>query len=238
MPSPPLTRGVRTPWLSHTLRALTAIAVLLSAALPSGCRGAPAHAPRTLADSVAQFSGEQGAHGWRYGYWDREHDVDGAYDPDADFELLPHFGVDPVNRLSGREEFHTGELWFLDDGRVFTSLWATGGHANGAVLGPPYAPDEQWAVRRWTSDHAGPVTVSGHAGKTMPWGELWSGEVAVRVVVDGETLHTASVGAEREPFRFDTELREGSHVDLLLGPAPSVGVADFAMTVVTRGGGE
>lgn len=51
-----------------------------------------------------------------------------------------------------------------------TALWAEGGSPNGTAKGPPQAKVEHWAVRRWVSTTYGPVTVSGHAAKLLPWG--------------------------------------------------------------------
>lgn len=93
----------------------------------------------------------------------------------ADFQLLRHFGSDPINRLSDRPEFTTGKLWYLEDGVYYTSLWAEGGHPHGTMDLGAYARVEHWAVRRWVSTTSGLVNISGHAGKTMPWGENWGG---------------------------------------------------------------
>jgi hypothetical protein len=207
-------------------------AVLLLCASPS--MGGPRSSDpplEVIADSVDDFSGDQGSKGWSYGYWSRSADSGGAYDQASDFRLLPHFGDDPINGLSSRTEFTTGELWNLLDGRYYTSLWATGGHPNSPIQFGEHAGEEQWAVRRWVSTNRGPVTISGYAGKVMPWGENWDGGVEVRIVVDGETLYRAEVGDQRTDYALDTTLEVGSVVDFLMGPGPSVGVVDFTATI-------
>ncbi|MFL6197435.1 MAG: hypothetical protein ACJ75H_24830, partial [Thermoanaerobaculia bacterium] len=67
-----------------------------------------------MADSISGFSGEQGANGWSYGYWDYTADTDKSYNQATDFQLLRHFGSDPINDLSTRPELGTGKLlWTL-----------------------------------------------------------------------------------------------------------------------------
>ncbi len=213
-------------------RIFATAAVLLLCASPSMGDQRSSEPPlAVIADSVDDFSGEQGAQGWSYGYWSRSVDSGGAYDQASDFRRLPHFGDDPINGLSGHTEFTTGKLWTLDDGRYYTSLWATGGHPNSPAPLGEHAGEEQWAVRRWVSTTRGPVTISGYAGKAMPWGENWGGGVEVRIVVDGETLYRADIGDERTDYALAAALEVGSIVDFLMGPGPSVGVVDFTATI-------
>lgn len=217
---------------------------LLSTALPSAaclllaasCHTARPLQPEIVANSVSGFSGVQGANGWSYGYWNRSADPDTGYDQQSDFRPLKHFGSDPINRLSGRTEFTTGELWNLEDGRYYTSLWATGGHPNGTLKLGEYAREEHWAVRRWVSTVAGPVTIGGHAGKAMPWGENWGGGVWTLILVDGKELFAAAVEDGGSEYSIDATLRVGSLVDFLIGPNPSVGVIDFTGIIRTAPG--
>jgi hypothetical protein len=214
----------------NSLFAVTAV-LLLCASPSTGSQRASDPPLGVIADSLDDFSGEQGFQGWSYGYWSRSADSDRSYDQASDFRLFPHFGDDPINGLSGHADFTTGELWNLQDGRYYTSLWATGGHPNSPTQLGEHAGEEQWVVRRWVSTTRGPVTISGYAGKVMPWGENWSGGVEVRIVVDGETLYRADIGDERTDYALDTALEVGSIVDFLMGPGPSVGVVDFTATI-------
>jgi hypothetical protein len=206
-------------------RTVLALALLL---LPvAGCQSAALPRSELVADSVSEFSGEQGAKGWFYGYWDRATDADAAYDPATDFQLLKHFGTDPINQISGRSEFTVGELWYLQDGLYYTSLWAEGGHPNSAMKFGAQAAAEHWVVRRWVSTIAGSVIISGRAGKTMPWGQNWSGGVRALITVDGDEVFSANVDDGGSAYSVEARVRVGSHVDFLIGPNPSVGVIDF-----------
>jgi hypothetical protein len=185
---------------------------------------------------VRDFCGAQGGGGWWYGYWDCSADADGIYRQATDLRLLGQFGSDPINRLSGRREFTTGELWNLEDGRFYTSLWAAGGHANGTLDLGAYARVEQWAVRRWVSTTAGPVTVRGHAGKVMPWGENWGGGVQALIVVDDETVFRTDFDDGGADYAIDVMLKVGSLVDFLIAPDPSIGVVEFTATLISGAG--
>lgn len=185
------------------------------------------------ADSVRDFSGEQGAGGWSYGYWNRAQDNDARYDPSTDFRSFSDFGDDPINGLSSRSEFTTGKLWMLQDGVYYTSIWASGGHPNAAMALGNHAAEEHWAVRRWTSPAAGTVEIAGHHGKTMPWGANWNGSVRVRIVVDGRVVLDAEADEQREVYAVEVEVGVGSRVDFMLGPGSggSIGVIDFTATI-------
>ena len=184
-----------------------------------------------VADSVSGFSGQQGANGWSYGYWDRTADTDKSYSQTTDFQLLRHFGSDPINGVSGHPEFTTGELWTLQDGLYYTSLWAEGGHANGTMDLGAHARVEHWAVRRWVSTANGPVTISGHAGKVMPWGEKWGGGCQALIVVDGTMVFSAAMDNRGTNYSINATVHIGSRVDFLIGPGPSVGVTKFTATI-------
>jgi hypothetical protein len=210
---------------------VAALALAVCSSLTTGCHTASLPPSEIVADSVSEFSGKQGANGWSYGYWDRSADTDKSYSQATDFQLLRHFGSDPINRLSGHSEFTTGMLWNLQDGLYYTSLWAGGGHPNGTMKLGTYAQVEQWAVRRWVSTTQGPVTISGHAGKVMPWGEKWGGGVQALIVVDGTTLFHTDIDDGGTDYSIDATIQIGSRVDFLIGPNPSVGVIDFTATL-------
>jgi hypothetical protein len=188
---------------------------------------------KVIADSLSEFSGEQGTKSWSYGYWDRTSDADQEYSQATDFQLLKHFGNDTRNGLSNHREFTTGKLWYLQDGLYYTSLWAEGGHANSSMKLGEYAPVEHWAVRRWVSTVANSVTISGHVGKVMPWGKNWGGGCRALIVVDGETVFSSPMDDKGQNYSVDVSVREGSVVDFLIGPGPSIGVTRFTATVQT-----
>ncbi len=188
------------------------------------------------ADSVRDFSGEQGTGGWSYGYWNLGQDTDGRYQQRADFRAFATFGTDPINEFASRELVE-GELWTLKDGVYYTSIWANGGHPNAATALGNYAAEEHWAVRRWTSPVAGAVKIAGHYGKSMPWGANWSGGAHVRIVVDDRVVLDAEADEQRVAYEVEAQLDEGSHVDFMLGPgrSGSIGVIDFTAMIRSKG---
>ena len=213
------------------------LALVLSSLQLPATAGVGAHQGSNLiADSVRDFSGVQGANGWSYGFWDSEFDDDGAYDPATDFALLPHFGVDPINGLSGREEFTTGELWYLEDGRFYTSLWAAGGHAHGNLELGAHAKADHWVVRRWVSTVDSEVEIRGHAGKQMPWGENWSGGVVFQILVGDSKVYEAVVDDGGRRYSVTATVEAGTTVDFLIGPGPAIGVAEFTAGIRRIGG--
>jgi hypothetical protein len=224
-PIKPIKPYTTRPWV-------TALILAICSSLSTGCHVASLPPSVIVADSVSGFSGKQGANGWSYGYWDRSADIDKIYSQATDFRLLKHFGSDPINRLSSHPElFATGELWNLQDGLYFTSLWAAGGHPNGTMKLGPHAQVEQWAVRRWLSTTKGPVAISGHAGKVMPWGEKWVGDCHALIVVDGTTVFSGAMDNRGTNYSVAATVHIGSLVDFLIGPGPSVGVTKFTATI-------
>ena len=176
-----------------------ALALAFCSLLTTGCRGAPLRPAEFLADSVNGFSGFQGTNGWSYGYRDRTADADRNYSQTTDFQLIRHFGSDPLNGLSRHSDFSTGKLWVLQDGLNRTALWAEGGSSNGTTELAEQDKVEHWAVRRWVSTAGGPGTISGHIAKILPWGRRDSGRVLI--VVDGATVFTAALHTSSEADR-------------------------------------
>ncbi len=209
------------------LPAVLALLVAMSWASP-----APAD---IVADSVREFSAKQGLNGWTYGYWDESADADGEYDQTRDFRQFRNFGTDPINRLSAHTEFTTGDLWYLEDGRYYTSLWAEGGHPHGSMDLGTYARAEQWAVRRWVSTVSGRIEIRGHAGKVMPWGRNWSGSVKFLVVVDGKRVFEAEADDGGQEYSVNVTVAVGTPVDFLIGPGSAIGVSRF--TAILRESG-
>ncbi len=220
-------------------RPLASILVLLvvSCTLPfgSGC-SARQQVSHVIADSVRDFSGVQGNGRWSYGYWDRTSDRDGVYDPASDFWPVVHFGDDPINGLSRHPEFSTGQLWYLEDGRYYTSLWAEGGHPHGTMDLGAHAKADHWVVRRWVSSVDSDVEILGHAGKVMPWGENWRGDVHFEIVVGGTKVFESVSDDGGDDYSVRTAVQVGAPVDFLIGPGSGVGVIEFTGTIkVSRG---
>lgn len=189
---------------------------------------------RVIADSVEQFSNQQGAKGWSYGFWDQSSDQD--YHQETDFQLLKHFGDDRKNGLSGRSEFTTGKLWYLEDGQFFTSLWAEGGHANSPMKLGNYAAAKHWAVRRWVSSTTSSCTVRGRIGKVMPWGKNWTGHCRARIIVDGKEMFSEIMDEDGQDYSVEVDLKQGSLVDFLIGPEQGIGVMLFTARIENQAG--
>lgn len=216
---------------TNIIRLSTFALMLVFCSLLGLCQSGSPQVTKLIADSVAGFSGQQGKNGWSYGYWDSTADADKTYSQTTDFQLLKHFGSDPINGISGHTEFTTGKLWYLEDGFYYTSLWARGGHPNSTMDLGKYAQVEHWAVRRWVSTTSGLVSISGHAGKVMPWGANWSGDVKARIVVDGATVFNTTIDDGGSKYTVSASVQPGSLVDFLIGPGTGIGVIEFTATI-------
>ena len=215
---------------------VTALEVAVCLLLTPGCQPASRQPSERVADSISGFSGEQEANGWSYGYWNHTADTDQSYGQTTDFQLLGHFGGDPINQVSNHPAFTTGKLWTLQDGLYYTALWAEGGSANGTTKLGPQAKVEHWAIRRWVSLVNGPVTISGQAAKILDWGDVESGQA--RIVVDGETVFSAPTHGRDTNYSVSATVRIGSLVDFLITAGPTAtggafGPVKFTATIRT-----
>ena len=204
---------------SGTRALATALTLAVCLWLTTACHTSSLQPSVIVADSISGFSGKQGANGWSYGYWNRTADTDQSFTQTTDFQLLKHFGNDPINKVSSHPDFTTGKLWTLQDGLYYTALWAEGGSANGTTKLAAQAKVEHWAVRRWVSTVNGPVTISGHAAKILDWGDVDSGQA--RIVVDGTTVFSASTHRRDTNYAVNVTLHLGSLVDFLITAGPT-----------------
>ena len=112
--------------------------VLVGVALVTSALVGPSPAiSAIIADSVADFSSTQGYLGWQYGY------LHGALTSSTFKELS-------WNKFG----------WWGGFADYWTAVDQIGGHPHGPISTRP-AQVEQWAVRRWTSNFTGDVTISG-----------------------------------------------------------------------------
>ncbi len=171
-----------------------------------------------LADSVTQFSGVQGQHGWEYGY--RNINESGNtlnYDPVADF--IPFAGGSEIDvPWEGGEESpqHWREThWDFQDNNPWTEITATGAHPNGINGGV-----QHWVVRRWKATALAtptPVAVYWHISKSNPADDGVTGLVFLNGrIFDSKTIAgNDAIGVTRKAF---TVLQPGDVVDLVLTP--------------------
>ena len=104
---------------------------------------------QVIANSVTEFSGNQGQNGWFNGY--RNYTLSGEtenYDPKADF--IPYDGGAGLGAWDGFSQFWTGTAWDLNTAAA--GPWTTQGpqttHPNGSNSAPN---EEHWTIRRWAA---------------------------------------------------------------------------------------
>ena len=144
-------------WMGAWLVAFAAAALPAQAAL--------------VADSVAEFSGTQGADGWSYGYFN--HTALGAYSTGG-FNAFAVYDA-------GLERWQASDAQVGAANNVYLTTSRLGGHPNG--VGPDAQDAAIWAMRRWVSDVDGPVRLDFDLRKlnTNPA----SGGITGHVFVDG-----------------------------------------------------
>jgi hypothetical protein len=162
---------------------------------------------RLLADSVADFSLEQGKLGWQYGY---------------DLGSLDSFTL--MTRISTVVAYApaTKDVWdcWANEETHWTQVFQLGAHPNGTDTSPPSPSLLQRAVRRWLSDFSGAVIISGELAKIDVALEPSNG-VDASVYVDGALLFTQYVSGQDGgglSYEVKTMLHEGSTVDFVLDP--------------------
>lgn len=156
-----------------------------------------------LADSAAGFSNQQGGLGWHYGVFLGDSTV---------FQPLP--GV----RVTDWKEEWTGLYGSI-------SITDIDQHPSRTENTPVSA------VRRWVSNHSGPVHLAGRFRLLSTQGD----GVRVRVLIDGQTVYAANLGTSTSivgTFDFQHALRSGSTVDFAVDPG-AAGNIGFDSTLVT-----
>jgi hypothetical protein len=169
---------------------------------------------RLLADSVADFSSTtQGEHGWTYGY------DGGSLDSFTQMtRTATIINYKPVSM----------DVWdcWAGDLPYWTQLFSLGGHPNGTDTGRPSKPLLQRAVRRWTSNYAGDIMISGEAAKIDLVGSGVDGSngVDVSVYVDLAPVYTTFIPGDDgagTSYRVPATVQFGSFVDFVIDPHES-----------------
>jgi hypothetical protein len=169
---------------------------------------AEAEAPRLLADSVADFSLEQGKLGWSYGY------DDGAVE---NFTVMTRNSVITAFKPATMDVW---DCWVTEDPR-WTQIFQLGAHPNGTDTSPPSKPLLERAVRRWVSNVDGNVIISGEMAKIDAVLADDSNGVDASVYVDRALLYTTFIGAQDSAglsYEVKATLHRGSTVDFVLDP--------------------
>ncbi|HTD65020.1 MAG TPA: lamin tail domain-containing protein [Candidatus Limnocylindria bacterium] len=115
----------------------------------NGVEVARRNLPKTIANSVLEFSDTQGANNWQYGYYNKFTDGNTTYEM-ADFTPFPR-----AAGAHAADNYWTGTIWDWFAGNPpWTEISANGGHPNGSNNGA-----EHWVIRRWTAELTGDITV-------------------------------------------------------------------------------
>ena len=164
---------------------------------------------QVIADSVAEFSGQQGANGWSYGY----HQGSGAYNPSVDF--IPFTGGEGQGEWNGSSQQWTGSIWDLQTASTspWTSVGSSGVHPNDSNPGPRHA-----VIRRWTSDVSGRHSISGYFNNTSSSGDGTTG----RIFHNSTEIFSAISDGNNQSVGLSVDLSQGDTLDFYV----DVGAAD------------
>ena len=180
----------------------------IDAASAADAASGPDATPPPLADSVAEYSDQQGQDSWNYGYWDLTADEaggDGQYD-DAEFQLMTEF----YEPWSNWEVQH-------GDGGFWTSVSDDGTHPNGLEGYEGRQAVEHWAIRRWVSEVTGDVSITGELSKRE--GTTGGDGVVGMIFVDGVEQYTQAVAGSDDvgyTYSICVSVTVGSNVDFAI----------------------
>ncbi len=157
----------------------------------------------SLADSEEEYSDIQGQDNWHYGYFDRTADEDagdGTYQA-ADFQEMTDW-------------FDKWGMWHVDEGvgGYWTAIGSTGMHPNGLNPNEGRLSARHWAIRRWTSEVTGHVSIHAEFHSLDTSGD----GVVVKVLVDGVSQFSEFVEAwDEEGVEADlcVEVQDGTPID-------------------------
>lgn len=158
-----------------------------------------------LADSLADYGGNQGENGWFYGYYDG--DVGSASFTPDDFELMNVYD-DGMQR------------WMVDnaDGGPITLIDAQFMHPNHSGIGDR-DNSEQWSVRRWVSSTTADINVNVNLSRGNP--EFAGDGIVLRMFIDGVQTLAVELFADNDAglsFNLATSVEEGSVIDFAVDP--------------------
>lgn len=164
---------------------------------------------RILADSVADFSLTQGEHGWQYGY---------------DTGTIESFVPMTKQSIITLYMPASNDVWrcWASDTAHWTQLFELGGHPNGLVTSMADNMIYERAVRRWNSNYAGDILVTGELAK-IDIAAPGNG-IEGRVYIDGVLRYSKIIAADDaggESYEATGTVHVGSTVDFVLDPYES-----------------
>lgn len=169
--------------------------------------------PTLLADSVRDFSGNQGQGNWYYGYWDRQADGDGVYSPE-EFKQFPRSQA----TVLAADNFFANNSWrWFPTTQASTELNRQGGIAAGSkgVAGKA----SHWLVRRWISETNGTARIYLNLANEPKCTPAASGDGVVgRVFVNGVEVFSQTAVESGAGFQVKVQLTLGEAVDFVIDP--------------------
>lgn len=149
--------------------------------------------------SMSGFSGTQGKCGWSYGYV--------APATSAAFVAMAEYDV-------------TGEAWYVQNNVYWTWIGRSTAHPNGVTTSGGRTAVDHWAVRRWTSNFAGAIRVTGVVKKAS--GTAFGNGVIARVVIGTTTMFEQTI-VDETGMTFDIAANASidQTIDLVIDPNAS-----------------
>lgn len=174
-----------------------------------------------IADSFADFSGVQGQNGWTYRYYDKTHDATPlSYDYLTEASLMAQYIADH-------------NKWYVHEGEFWTMLGASSAHGNGIVTSGGRTPDEQIAIRRWTSNYSGKAIIAGEVAKISTGG---GNGVMAYLKINGVTEYAHWIDANDSTgvaFSVTKTITAGDAVEWWLDPFQSNDLVDLTSYTAT-----
>jgi hypothetical protein len=180
------------------MKRIVLIAAFAFLFLPAAASGAE------VAHSLNEFSCTQGMNNWYYGYYE------GPY-VSSNFRQMTQ---------CVRDVYYPGFSWWANQGQFWTSIRSAVSFPNGASS-CGRQPVEHWAVRRWSSEVAGVVTVTGTVHNALGGFDGFR----AHIVVDGSTVYSRLVSGAGStspvPYSVTFTVAVGSTVDFVVQPNAS-----------------
>ena len=187
----------------------------------------------TVADSLAGWSatGTQGENGWYYGYYDQRTDVEtgNATYGAADFVPFDNLAGPAGGPVAVDGNHWTGVKWDLyTDAGPWTEITCVGGHPAGNA---PVGTSVHWAIRRWQSEVAGDVQVSGFFRHLATCGD---GTVCRVYHKDTELFSGRSLNSPVH-FNLQVTVAVGDTLDFAMDPDGAGNLATGGINAVSDG---
>jgi hypothetical protein len=168
-----------------------------------------------VADSVTEFSGNQGQLGWSYGWADYGSGVAGknVYNPDA-FQQFA--GGTTAGAWAAGTNFWTGTLW--DHNTAAAAPWTM--HSNTATHPSDSNPATQQlaaSVRRWTSDVTGNYILAGFFQRAATTGDGSTGHL----FHNGVSVFSGLTVGDFRGFQVPVTLAVGDRIDMVVDVGPA-----------------